>query len=89
LLSHLLLWQQTYLQTSPGFADVLAIWDKHHLNNAQKVCVPLLCLLADMLRHTPEDNAAAQGRHKQRLPLGLHECLTVSGTPSAYTSMFV
>ena len=46
---------------SPGFADVLALWDAHHLNNAQKVCVPLLCLLADMLRCLPADAAAAQG----------------------------
>ena len=46
---------------SPGFSDVLALWDAHHLNNAQKVCVPLLCLLADMLSHAPEDAAAAQG----------------------------
>jgi hypothetical protein len=47
---------------SPGFSDVLALWDSHHLNNAQKVCVPLLVLLADMLRHTPgTDAAAAQG----------------------------
>jgi nucleolar pre-ribosomal-associated protein 1 len=46
---------------SPGFADVLALWDAHHLNHAQKVCTPLLCLLADMLSHTPVDAAAAQG----------------------------
>jgi len=46
---------------SPGFADLLSLWDAHHLNNAQRVGVPLLALLADMLRVKPAAAAQAQG----------------------------
>ena len=46
---------------SPGFADLLSLWDAHHLNNAQRVGVPLLALLADMLRVKPAAAAEAQG----------------------------
>ena len=52
--------QQVYLQLSPGFSDVFAVWDSHHLNNAEKVCVPLICLLADMLRFSPENSIEAE-----------------------------
>ena len=52
--------QQVYLQLSPGFSDVFAVWDSHHLNNAEKVCVPLICLLADMLRFTPANSIEAE-----------------------------
>ena len=45
---------------SPGFFDVFAIWDSHHLNNAEKVCVPLLCLLADMVLFSPENITDAE-----------------------------
>jgi hypothetical protein len=46
---------------SPGFVDILALWDIHHLNRPQKVCVPLLVLVSDMLRHTPHLVAPEQG----------------------------
>ena len=52
---------QTYLQVSPGFSDILNVWDMHHLNNAQRVGVPLLALLGDMLRVRPVNAAEAQG----------------------------
>ena len=52
--------QQVYLQFSPGFSDLFAVWDSHHLNNAEKVCVPLICLLADMLRFSPENSIEAE-----------------------------
>ena len=46
---------------SPGFSDLLSLWDTHHLNNAQRVGVPLLALLADMLRVLPGNPGEAQG----------------------------
>ena len=52
---------QTYLQVSPGFEDILALWDAYHNTNTQRVCVPLMLLVADLLRHTPEDRTAERG----------------------------
>ena len=46
---------QVYLQHAQSFQSLLEIWDAHHLNNAQKVGVPLLLLIATLLRVKEEE----------------------------------
>ena len=44
-----------YLQQAQSFQSLLEIWDAHHLNNAQKVGVPLLLFIATLLRVKDEE----------------------------------
>ena len=44
-----------YLQQAQSFQSLLEIWDAHHLNNAQKVGVPLLLFIATLLRVREEE----------------------------------
>ena len=50
-----LLPKQVYLQQAQSFQSLLEIWDAHHLNNAQKVGVPLLLFIATLLRVKDEE----------------------------------
>ena len=50
-----LLPKQVYLQQAQSFQSLLEIWDAHHLNNAQKVGVPLLLFIATLLRVKEEE----------------------------------
>ena len=61
---------QVYLQHAQSFQSLLEIWDAHHLNNAQKVGVPLLLLIATLLRVKEEecdddDNAIEEEEEKE------------------------
>ena len=55
LRSDLSVFVQVYLQHAQSFQSLLEIWDAHHLNNAQKVGVPLLLLIATLLRVKEEE----------------------------------
>ena len=70
LRSDLSVFVQVYLQHAQSFQSLLEIWDAHHLNNAQKVGVPLLLLIATLLRVKEEecdddDNAIEEEEEKE------------------------